>query len=257
MQILHLLEAEAYRYQAEWESKTDPVLHVPGRVSRRSASASYEAYGLALGMELNNVQCPRRWKSTFATTNPNKSHYMSIEGRPEGMRRLEIPKGVKIAAVVDDFNMHESFSSVLYIGYKAMCKIQEAINEKLQSDPTNQDLKNLHAKVKLWGDGFSTLFLEESSDVGYDWFKELVEEFDEIIQLDIVDSQLIPEQILGFGTLKGALQNQIENILDVQKVQVFNSIDDVPNATGLEIWFEGDYEAHLLTHDEKIAFSTK
>lgn len=258
MLIRTLLEADAYRFQSEWVGKTDHVIRMRARKSRKPNSSPIEAYGLAYGMELNGVDCPKRWKSTFATTHPGKSHYMKYAGtKDSGLRKLIIPNGVRVAAIVDDFNTHPHFTSVLTTINGSMYDIMHNLQLQLKDDPSKSELKSLIHDIEEWRKAFITLHHEEVSDAGYDWFKDLLGDYDKVIQMDVVRHQLVPDQILGFGTLKAALKDQIENVLDTQRIRVFDSIEQVPNDTGYEIWFEGPYEAEVLMPDEVRAASGK
>lgn len=258
MLIKTLLEADAYRFQPEWKNVDDPVIHMTARTTRKSSSSTFEAYGLAYGMELNGVDCPRRWKSTFATTNPGKSHFMTwSRGADQGTRKLNIPAGVKVAAVEDDFNMHGHFTSVLVNLNSSMYDITQNLEFKLADDPDNNELKSLIHDTTEWRKSYLALYVEQASDPGYDWFKELLDDYDKVIHMVIIGSQLVPKEILGFGSLKAALKDQVENVLDVQKVRVFDSIEQVPEGQALEVWFEGDYDAQLITPDEISAVKRK
>lgn len=255
MKIQQLLEADAYRFQPDWVNNEEPNIHMTARASRKSSSSPIEAYGLAYGMELNGVECPRRWKSTFATTNPRKSHFMNYVDKA-GLRKLAIPNGAKVATVENDFNMHSNFSSSLINLNSSMHDIATSLQYKLNDDPNLTELKSVIHDIQEWRKAYLTLYKEDGSDAGYEWFKELLEDYDKVIQMDVVGRHLIPDEILGMGTAKAAIRDQIENVLDSHRVRVFNSIDEVP-AGSFEVWFEGEYAAQALSPEEHSAFTKK
>lgn len=247
MKIQCLLEAEAFRFQREWSGISDPVINMKGRTHRESSSSPFEAYALAYGMELNNKECPRRWRSTFATTNPDQSHYMKYEGGKDGLRKLILPPNTKVGSVANDFNYMPAFVPEIRGMTSSIGDIRVTVSEMTKKPDANPNLLKLLARVISLSKSIHSMFGGIASDEGYEQFKQIVDNYDRIIMLPFIPNSAIPDEILGFGAMKACIQDRIENVIDVGRVEVFDSLEDVPSDHGREIWFEGDYQAVPLS----------
>lgn len=247
MKIQCLLEADAFRFQRDWSGNTDPVINMKGRTHRESSSSPFEAYALAYGMELNNKECPRRWRSTFATTNPGQSHYMQFEGGQDGLRKLILPTGTKVGSVANDFNYMPPLVPEIRGMASSIGDIRVTVSEMTKKPDADPNLMKLLARVTSLSKSIHSMFGGIASDEGYEQFKQIVDNYDRIIMLPFIPHSIIPDEILGLGTMKAYIQDRIENAIDVGRVEVFDSLEAVPSDHGREIWFEGDYQAVLIS----------
>ena len=79
MRIDKLLERDLYRYQDGWVDNSSPVINVPTRnTASRVASSNVIGYHLQMWAEAKGVVMPRRWCSSFATTDTNASLYFDF-----------------------------------------------------------------------------------------------------------------------------------------------------------------------------------
>lgn len=245
MRIQDLLEATLYRYQPEWKAEDlPPVIHMKGRAERESSSSSFDIYGVAAALEFAGIDCPRRWRSTFVTTNPDDSMFMKYMDDKSGMRQVIIPPNVKLGGVANDFNANKTFVPALYRVGMSTRTIVESLKYKQQTP----DVTNLLQTIYDWTDRWDELYFGKiRNDQSYDEFKKCVVEFDQIVMNDLVDAASVDPAIIGEGSLKNALVVEIQRALDDGRLFVFNSVDDVPETEkGLELWFEGDYEAREI-----------
>lgn len=247
MKIQSLLEADAFRFQRDWSGNQEPVINMTGRDSRESSSSPYEAYALAYGMELNNKECPRRWRSTFATTNVNQSYYMKYEAeKGSGLRKLVLPPNTKVGSVADDFNAMPALVPEVRLMSASIGDIRVTISDLAKKEGADPNLAKLLERMVAMSKSIHAMFGGTASDEGYARFKQIVDNYDRIIVLPLVPHSDVPDEILGYGTMKACIQDRIENVLDVGKIEVFDSLEAVPSDHGREIWFEGDYQAVLI-----------
>lgn len=248
MKIRQLLEADIYRFQSEWLNQTDePVIQMAGRDNRRPIGSSpYQAYVMALGMELNGIECPRRWRSTFATTNIDGNEFLSghTENMRTAIRKLNLPAGTKIGTITDDFNtQHLEGQQAGHGMYYCSGEIIKHLNGK--QDPVSNQLRQ---QVEQWRTAYFNVEDESvASDRGYEMFKALAPAMDKIIMQDAVDVRWLPALIVEFGSITNAIKECHQKDMSSGLVRVFDSVDAIPDSKlGLEVWFEGDYTAELV-----------
>lgn len=214
MKIKQLLEADLFRYQSEWVDKPGSF-HMKGRTSREVSGNILDAYALAYAMEKLGVDCPRRWRSTFCTTDTLDSMFMQqMFADMAGVREVIIPKGTKVGACLDDFNGMSygagmiDFAMLQYFFPDEMVIIN--------------DLKLLRRGP--------------CSDSGYRDFVDCV------TQLDALETNEEFIERYGYSTLTEYIVNDWKQAIDKGHIMVFNGAESVPDGKNLEVWFEGDYD---------------
>lgn len=227
MKIQSLLETDLYRYQHEWETKTDPVIQVPARAGRESSDKALIAYGAYYALTKLKVKVPRRWNSSFATSAPDKSLFMNTLNR-KGIRKVVITDNRPCGFVHGDFNefKYDNFK-VDQIGYN----IGDYFH-KLKDRSRVQEIQ-----IKLIHSGLSEfLGTRQTSDAGYQDFLGLVTRMDKLLK-------------------SYELPTFTQRVVDVMKAFVdkgaigATTLKKIPEGN-YEVWFEGPYDAQITTEFE-------
>ena len=225
MQIRQLIEATLYRMDDRWrDDPNTPVIRGTGRESRTSiASTSYDVYVFTYACELNGIDCPRRWKSTFCTTDPCESSFLCLPDQHKLSKYPEIrqivPASNKLAYVADDFNMSNFQRNVRRISSKVdsiarLLHIDGVYDEQLLSKFKSRNL--------------------EQTDGLYEQFKQ------GLLQLD----RLAREHQHVDSIIELIKQEFSEVLSDRSEFGVVSSVEAIPDGN-FEVWFEGEYEAHI------------
>lgn len=229
MKIKSLLaeRAKLYRFQKEWKNNPQRIIQVNGREERRASSPMLPAYCFAYAHDMQGIAAPRRWKSSFATTNAEESTYISYQkdnGAGSGIREVILKPGTVVGWVEDDFNRRGLGvdASIYTVKHKLKGYI-EAIGVK---QPAGK-------KVAETLDKFSVAYETKGYDYGYEQFVEAIAEIDQYIE-NGVD--------LGVGgLLSDAIAAAVESRIKAGTHGV-DVIENIPSGN-YEIWFEGPYEA--------------
>lgn len=264
MNIQQLLrEADIYRMQMSWFANKTPVIYMKGRTQRTSTSMAIEPYALAYGCELSGVSCPKRWRSTFASTSPTESTYIQSDPRVDPSIRKIVGASGPFAAVQDDFNVDVSLTPSCR---RLISIIHTVANEYVFQYTTREhrdtDVNELYDLLGAASEAFTAVGIHTRliSDSGYEQFKQAVHMYDQIAErLMGIDSAVRAmkhlyadagaDQLLANPSVSAAIRQDVQNAISHNKLQIFNTLDDIPTGKNLEVWFEGDYEAHMVSGD--------
>lgn len=231
MKIQRLIETDLFRADDRWVGDERDTFVVLGRTSRTPVGSFVSsALLLAYACELNNIDCPRRWRSTFCTSSPHKSTFLSLSRRTDlrdepNLRRIVPREGTKLAYVYDDFNLSELVTSIESVVGQVITTISELI---LSGAVDSSDVPNFKEKYRVYD--------VIQNDSLYEEFKRDWVTLSEIIAAHRPELSLL-------RTAKECITNALRN--DAQ-FGVVDSIDDVPSGN-YEVWFEGEYEVHKIT----------
>lgn len=210
-----LIEADLFRFQRRWAKTQDPVIYIKQRPEGRDSSApALETFGFHYGLTKLGLKLPRRWASTFCTTDPSESTFFSEGGVDEaGVRRIVVPGDRQCGWVVDDFNGGEG-------GYG----ISDIVQQYLEAvgDPNLAEDMQQYAQT------------HRTDDQGYYDFADLMEYADEVAN--------------GGTSLTSLIVSHYKALINKQAIGVA-TVDQLPSNGGVEVWFEGDYEAHKVDGD--------
>lgn len=237
MHILQLIEATLYRHQSSWESNDQPVLYIKGRAERKSSSSPTAYYAIAYGAEKLGVKCPRRWRSTFCTTDPSASSFFGEWNENEGIREIQIPPNTVVAACIDDYNYMPS------------------VVDAMDHYELHDSLRNLGATeygpehdratiVEKVGEAMRALLaidIRVGSDDGYEQFVSMMTVLD---QLAALIPDVIREEFDGASSFTELVIRDVKAAFG-KDILLFNDASQIPEGQNYEVWFEGDYEAHL------------
>lgn len=224
MQIRQLIEANLYRMDDRWRDNQTPVIRGTGRESRTSiASTPYDVYMFTYACELLGVDCPRRWKSTFCTTDPCESSFLCLPKRHKITKYPEVrqivPATNRLAYVADDFNMSDFQRSVRRVTSKV-----DSVARLLYIDGV-YDEENLSK--------FKSRILEQN-DGSYEQFKQGIQQLDRVAR-----EHGHVESIINL------IKHEFSEVLsDRDEFGVVSSVESIPEGN-FEVWFEGEYEAHI------------
>lgn len=235
MKITNLLaEAELFRYQHEWEDKDGtPVIHMKGRTSRHSNSPNVGLYAWSYAMERMGVNCPKRWRSTFCTTDTGGSSFFGEAGFADGIREIIIPDGTPVAVCVDDYNYNRNPTEA----FSPQDLMNDLTNFRDSSSANEQTAETVSQAAQLLG----KCNHGEGNDEGFEVFTKFLSILDKLAaeQMDVM------MELHNNASYTSLLLQQAKEALDKKVIQVFPSASLIPNDDSFEVWFEGDYEAHL------------
>lgn len=264
MNIQQLLrEADIYRMQLSWSENKTPVIYMKGRTQRESTSMAIEPYALAYGCELLDISCPKRWRSTFATTSPTESAYVQSDPSDDPSIRKIVGASGPFAAVHDDFNMDTSLTPSCR---RLISIIHTIANEYVFQYATgvhrDAAVDELYDRLGAASEAFTAVGIHTraTSDGGYEQFKQAVRMYDQIAErlmgietavhaMKRLYADAGADQLLANPSVSAAIKQDVQNAISQNKLQIFNTLDDIPTGKNLEVWFEGDYEAHMISGD--------
>ena len=233
MKIENLFEANLYRVDPRWNDLTPSKFTVTGRTSRTSkGSTPLAAYMFQYACEILGIDCPRRWKSTFCTTDPKSSSYLMISKSTKlntvrNLRKITVPTGTSLAYINDDFNM----TSISGSWANAMERVQTVIN-RMRTVQSASDIVDVSDSVV--GELSNVNMVQDDSK--YESFKQWVEQ---------IDAAAVANNLPSVTDL--IKQSYAPTLTDIGEFGVVDSPRAIPKTTtGFEVWFEGDYEASRI-----------
>lgn len=245
MNILDLLEAELYRYQQEWENAEEPVIQMQGRESRSTLNGwVVNAYGMHYALTKLGYDVPKRWKSSFCTTDAKKSMYINMvdDKHLTGLRLVVVPQDRECGWVRNDFNnsMSMSFLDTMLSMISNLERWQQNFSIFQKENP---EVYAQFGKLKDMGNAFQKT--NKLSDEGYAKFVEYVTAFDAICD------KIQPSQDLTGGNATNTWIPHVKSLVDDGFIGVA-TVGSLPDRPNLEVWFEGPYEAHKVDVDDVV-----
>lgn len=237
MHILQLIEASLYRHQPSWETDDRPVLYVKGRTERNSSSSPTAYYAIAYGAEKLGVKCPRRWRSTFCTTDPSQSSFFGEWNENTGVREIQIPPNTPVAACEDDYNYMPSVVDAME-HYELHNTIRNIGATKYGPE---HDQTAITEKVGQAMRALLAIEVRSGSDQGYGQFVAMMAILDELAAL-VPDT--MQEEFDGATSFTEIVLRDVKEAFG-KDILLFDDVSQIPEGKNYEVWFEGDYEAHL------------
>lgn len=230
MHIRNLLERDLYRYNHKWEDNDEPTLLIPAGRGWRSSSSNVIAYNIQLWAEAKGVNMPRRWHSTFTTTDTEDSLFFGSTGFAKGTRKVEIPLDTTVGWVRDDLNVHHGLTC-LY-----------TLRELVQDLEDDELLGEYNAFVRDGGDEYQFAI----SDAGYQAYKVFIAKIDWALESVDPERRRLALALGGMEeSVAASLVNGIQKMVD-QKIMGCCPLSEVPHPGGFEVWFEGPFKAHVI-----------
>lgn len=251
MDIRTLLEVTAYRIQGSWVNNDEPTIRMTGREARRAHSGAAEAYALAYGMESIGIDCPARWRSTFATTAPNQSYFMSHMGS-EGIRKIRRLSSGPVGAVYDDFNAGMIVFGAASNNGGRVEDMLDYLVTAINAGEFGERQQHQHI-LDLANEGYQdwgyVCYSSSTNDHGYEKFRRAVARIDRVMELAAPLSDAFTKYTNRNKNVTAWIVEDIRRMMDRKLIAVFPSLEETPQEN-LEVWFEGDYEAIKLTQEE-------
>lgn len=241
-------EADLYRHQANWKGDKTPSIRVPGRESRKMSSSAVTSFGVYYGFSKLGIRIPKRWKSSFATTDPTNSYFIGYFIKRDnitqfdhttGIRQVVIPPGTEVGWVRDDFNTANELKHLDWDWVDVIQQIRSTAEKAMQSQSDNSD--QLFSELIELNQEMNSMYTSTrtGTDGAYEKFVGLID------RIDSLDIQLN----LSSPTLS-------DRIVDIIKKAIADGaigatvVEDIPDGN-FEVWFEGEYDAVLATDNSK------
>lgn len=229
MKIQTLLETDLFRNQSEWFMARDPIIHVNARQGRVGYASPGVVFGATYALAKCGVRVPKRWNSTFTTTDPKQSLFVG-QRMSGATRKVIIPPKTKVGFVVSDFNdddMHEEFG---------MNHLLRACGDTIFAikDGSFRD----QSWRKMLTDWISKFVLagSEQSDETYKNFLKLVKVMDRFFTK--IEQPTYTERAIAL--IKPFIENKTIGVATAATVPDGN----------YEVWFEGPYDAEKIKRVE-------
>lgn len=229
MKIQTLLETDLFRNQNEWFFSEESIIHVPARQGRVGHASPCVPYGVTYALAKCGVRVPKRWNSSFATTDPQQSIFVSKRLRG-ATRKVIIPPKTRVGFVKSDFNdddLHEEFGM-----NQLMRKCGDMVYETETTGKRDISIKKMLLK---WVSEY-LMAGSKQDDVEYKSFVKLAKSLD--IFFTKFNQPTYTERAVEL--IKPFLENKTIGVATAATAPTGD----------YEVWFEGPYDAEKIERVE-------